>query len=113
MEQSGFAPDCPGQLRDAFEVLYRHGVREARIFHVYPGPSNPHGDVSPLTSAPATLTPEQEKFVTLWKADEAVRDATTRLGDAERGLNEAAEAAIAELDAVMKYIAEEYEGEPD
>ena len=80
---------------------------------MYPGPSNPHGDVSPLTSAPATLTPEQEKFVTLWKADEAVRDATTRLGDAERGLNEAAEAAIAELDAVMKYIAEEYEGEPD
>lgn len=113
VEQSGFAPDWPGQLRDEFETLYRHGVREARIFHVYPGPSNPHGDVSPLMSAPLTLTEEQTAFVTLWEADEAIRDAATKLGEAERKLDEAAEAAIAELDAAMKRIADDYEHEPD
>jgi hypothetical protein len=113
VEQSGFTPDYPGQLRNEFETLYRHGVRAARIFHVYPGPSNPHGDMSPLTSAPAILTPEQEKFVTLWEADEALRDATTKLGEAERGLDEEAASAITELDAAMKRIADKYEHEPD
>ena len=110
--QSGFT-DYPGQLRNEFETLYRCGVREARIFRVHPGPSSPHRDVSPLTRAPATLTLEQEKFVTLWEADEAVRDATTKLGEAERGLDKAAERAIAELDAAMKHIADNYEHEPD
>ena len=113
VEQSGFTPDYPGQLRSEFEALYRRGVREARIFRVRPGPSDPHRDVSPLTSAPATLTPEQEKFVTLWEADEAVRDAATKLGEAERGLDKAAAEAIAELDAAMKRIADNYEHEPD
>jgi hypothetical protein len=113
VEQSGFTPDWPGQLSREFEALYRHGVREARIYHVYPDPSNPHGDVSPRTSAPDTLTAEQEKFVTLWEADEALRDAATKLGEAERGLGEAAEAAIAVLDAAMKRIADKYEHEPD
>jgi hypothetical protein len=63
--------------------------------------------------APATLTPELERFVTLWEADEAMRDAATRLGEAERGLDDAAEAAIGELDAAMKRIAKDYEHEPD
>jgi hypothetical protein len=113
LEQSGFTPDYPGQLRHEFGTLYRHGVRAARIFHVYPGPSSPQRDVSPLTSAPATLTPEQERFVTLWDADEALRDAATKLGEAERGLDGVAAAAIAELDAAMKRIADDYEHEPD
>ncbi len=80
---------------------------------MYPGPSNPHGDVSPLTSALATLTPEQEAFVTLWEADEAVRDAAAKLGEAERGLGATAEEAIMVLDVAMKLIAEDYEHEPD
>jgi hypothetical protein len=113
VEQSGFTPDYPGQLRNEFGTLYRCGVREARIYRVLPDPSSPHRDVSPLARAPATLTPEQEKFVTLWEADEAVRDATTKLGEAERGLDKAAEVAITELDAAMKYIADNYEHEPD
>ena len=113
VEQSGFAPDYPGQLRREFEALYRHGVREARVFRVHPGPSSPHKDVSPLTSVPETPTPEQEAFVSLWEADEAVRDAAMKLGEAERGLDKAAEAAIAELDAAMKRIADDYEHEPD
>lgn len=112
-EQSGFTPDWPGQLGNEFETLYRHGVREARIFHVYPSPSDPIQDVSPLGSAPATLTAEQAAFVNLWEADEALRDAATKLGEAERGLDAAAEAAIAELDAAMKRIADDYEHEPD
>lgn len=51
--------------------------------------------------------------MTLWEADEGVRDATMKLGEAERGLDKAAEVAIAELDAAMKYIADNYEHEPD
>ena len=102
VEQSGFTPDYPGQLVREFETLYRHGVRAARIFRIYPGPSNPHRDVSPLTSVPETPTPEQGAFVTLWEADEAVREVATKLGEAERGLDKAAESAIAVLDAAMK-----------
>jgi hypothetical protein len=113
VEQSGFTPDYPNHLTSEFETLYRHGVRAARIFRIYPGSSNPHGDISPLTSAPAALTPKQEVFVTLWDADEAMRDATTKLGEAERGLDKAAAEAIAELDAAMKRIADDYEHEPD
>jgi hypothetical protein len=110
VEQSGFTPDWPGQLTNEFEALYRHGVRAARIYHVSSGP---HGDVSPLTSAPDTLTAEQEAFVTLWEEDEAVRAAAAKLGEAERTLDEAAQAAIAVLDAAMKRIADNYEHEPD
>lgn len=51
--------------------------------------------------------------MTLWKGDEAVRAAATKLGEAERGLDKAADAAIAELDAAMKRIADKYEHEPD
>lgn len=46
VEQSGFTPDYPGQLRNEFGTLYRCGVREARIYRVLPGPSSPHRDVS-------------------------------------------------------------------
>jgi hypothetical protein len=113
VQQSGFAPDWPGQLRNEFEALYRHGARGARIYRVHPGPSNPQGDVSPLRSLPETPTPEQEAFVILWEGDEGIRDATAKLREAERGLDEAAESAITELDAVMKRIAEKYEHEPD
>jgi len=113
VEQSGFTPDYPHQLRREFQALYRHGVRNARIFRIYPGPSNPQRDVSPLTSLPGTPTQEQEAFATLWEGDEAVRDAATKLGEAERGLDKAADAAIAELDAAMKRIADKYEHEPD
>lgn len=113
VEQSGFTPDYPGHLANEFEALYRNGVRAARIYHVYPDPSDPHGDVSPRTSAPDTLTEEQEAFITLWEGDEAVRDATVKLGDAERQLDKAAEEAIAVLDAAMKRIADKYEHEPD
>ncbi len=113
VEQSGFTPDYPGHLASEFEALYRHGVRSARIYHVYPDPSDPHGDVSPRTSAPDTLTAEQEAFVSLWEGDEAVRDAAAKLGEAERALDAAAEEAIAVLDAAMKRIADNYEHEPD
>jgi hypothetical protein len=51
--------------------------------------------------------------VTLWDADEALRDAATKLAGAERDLDGAAVAAIAELDAAMKRIADDYEHEPD
>lgn len=113
VEQSGFTPDYPHQLRREFQALYRHGVRNARIFRIYPGASNPQRDVSPLTSLPGTPTQEQEAFATLWEGDEAVRDAATKLGEAERRLDKAADAAIAELDAAMKRIADKYEHEPD
>jgi cytochrome c556 len=66
-----------------------------------------------LTSLPGTPTQEQEAFATLWEGDEAVRDAATKLGEAERRLDKAADAAIAELDAAMKRIADKYEHEPD
>jgi cytochrome c556 len=112
-EQSGFTADWPGQLGNEFKTLYRHGVREARIYREYPSPSDPHKDVSPLRRAPATLTVEQTAFVNLWEADEAMRGAATKLGEAERGLAEAAEATIAELDKAMKRIADDYEHEPD
>jgi hypothetical protein len=52
VEQSGFTTDYPGQLRNDFETLYRHGIRAARVFHVYPAPSSSQRDVSPVTSAP-------------------------------------------------------------
>ena len=42
-----------------------------------------------------------------------MRDATTKLKEAERGLDKAAEEAIAVLDAAMKRIADDYEHEPD
>ncbi len=112
-EQSRFTPEFPGWQRREFESLLRHGVRAARMYREYPDPSNHHKDVSPLMSAPATLTPEQEKFVTLWETDEAVRDAATKLREAERGLDKAAEEAITELDVAMKHIADNYEHEPD
>ncbi len=113
VEQSGFTPDYPNQLTNEFEALYRHGVREARVFRVRPGPSDPHREVSPLTRLPATPTPEQEAFVTLWEADEAIREATAKLKEAERDLGIAADGAIAVLDAAMKRIADNYEHEPD
>ncbi len=113
VEQSGFAPDFQGWQGREFETLYRDGVRETRIYREYPSPSDPHKDVSPLGRVPATPTAEQTAFVTLWEGDEAVRDATTRLGEAERGLDEAAEEAIAVLDAAMKRIAKDYEHEHD
>jgi hypothetical protein len=52
-------------------------------------------------------------FATLWERDQAVRDATTKLGEAERDLDKAAQEAIAALDAAMKRIADKYEHEPD
>jgi hypothetical protein len=113
MAQSGFIPDYPNQLANEFETLYRRGVREARIFRVHPGPSDPHRDVSPLTRAPAALTPEQEAFVTLWEVDEAIRGAATKLKEAEHALDKEAEEAIAVLDGAMKRIADNYEHEPD
>jgi hypothetical protein len=113
VERSGFTPDYPHQLRREFEALYRHGARNARIFRIHPSPSNPHRDVSPLTSLPELPTQEQEAFVSLWEGDEAVRDAATKLGETECGLNEAAESAIAVLDEAMKRIADKYEHEPD
>lgn len=102
-----------GALRSEFEALYRHGARNARIFRIHPSPSNPHRDVSLLTSLPESPTQEQEAFVTLWEGDEAVHDAATKLGETECGLNEAAESAIAVLDEAMKRIADKYEHEPD
>jgi hypothetical protein len=113
VEQSGFTPDFPGWQEREFETLLRHGVREARMYREYPSPSDPHKDVSPLRSAPTTLTAEQTAFVTLWEGDEIVRDAATNLRKAERGLDNAAEGAIVELDAAMKRIADNYEHEPD
>jgi hypothetical protein len=112
-EESGFVPDYQGQLRSEFETLYRDGVREARIYREYPGPSNPHKDVSPLRKVPAEPTAEQTAFVTLWERDEALNDATMTLAGAERVLTDAAEDAIAVLDAAMKRIAKAYEHEPD
>ena len=44
---------------------------------------------------------------------QGMRDAATTLGEAERGLDKAAEEAIEELDAAMKRIADNYEHEPD
>ncbi len=113
VEQSGFTSDYPGQLGSEFETLYRNGVSEARIYREYPSPSDPDKDVSPLRGFPATPTAEQTAFVTLWEGDEAVRDAATRLGETERGLDAAAEGAIAVLDAAMRRIAKDYEHEPD
>ena len=113
VEQSGFTPDFPGWQDREFETLLRHGVRTAKMYREYPSPSDPHKDVSPLRSAPATLTAEQTAFVALWEGDETVRDAATKLGEAERGLDKAAEGAIAELDTAMKNIADNYEHEPD
>jgi hypothetical protein len=113
VEQSGFTPDWPGQLRNDFEALYRRGVRAARMFRIHPGPSSPHRDVSPLTSLPETPTPEQEAFVTLWESDEAICEEAAKLLEAERSLDKAAGEAIAVLDTAMKRIADKYEHEPD
>ncbi len=49
----------------------------------------------------------------LWEADAAVRGATEASVAAEKALNDAILAAIAELDAAMKRIADKYEHEPD
>ena len=112
-EQSGFTPDFHGWQQREFRTLLRDGVRDARIYHEYVSPSDPHKDVSPLMSAPATLTAEQTAFITQWEGDRAVRDATKKLTEAESGLGDTANEAIAELDAAMKRIADDYEHEPD
>jgi hypothetical protein len=105
-QQSGFSLQVGNWHYASFESVLRHGIRGSNVL------TNPftHG---PGASASATLTAEQEGFAQGWEADEAVHEATTRVGEAETALDDAASSAIADLDAAMKRIADKYEHEPD
>jgi hypothetical protein len=105
-EQSGFSPAVTNWYEREFQALIRHGLRSSGAF------SDPFAD-GPGAEPPHTLTPDQDEFLRLWEADDAVRGATEALVAAEKALNDAIPAAIAELDAAMKRIADKYEHEPD
>jgi predicted component of type VI protein secretion system len=105
-QESGFSPAVTNWHSSEFETLFRHGVRGSSVF------ADPFTR-GPKAPAPTTLTAEQDGFVQRWEADEAVRNATQQLEQAEQALAAAITAAIQELDAAMKRIADKYEHEPD
>jgi hypothetical protein len=105
-QQSGGSPRLGNWQWSEFEALVRDGIRGSRMF------TNTFTQ-GPGALAPATLPAEQEEYVRLWEADEAVSEARTRVADAEKALIDAVRAAIADLDAAIKHVADKYEHEPD
>ncbi len=105
-QHAGFSPPIRNWHSSEFEALLRRGIRSSNVFN---NPFNQEPQVPP----PAALTAEQEEFAQQWEGDEAVRDASRAFEEAEAALSYAVGAAITELDAAMKRIADKYEHEPD
>jgi hypothetical protein len=105
-QQTGYSPRAGNWQWSEFEALVRHGIRGSRMFtnHFTEGPGAP---------PPATLPAEQEEYARLWEADEAVGEATATVKGAEKALGDAVDAAITDLDAAIKHVADKYEHEPD
>jgi hypothetical protein len=105
-QETGYSPQVTNWYDSEFGSLLRRGLRKSEVF------TNPLTE-GPAAPPPTTLTPQQEAFVQRWEADETVRDSATHLEEAEQAMSDATTAAIGELDAAMKRIADRYEHEPD
>lgn len=104
--QTGYSPRVGNWQWSEFDTLVRDGIRSSRMF------TNPFAQ-GPDAPAPTTLPAEQDEYARLWEADEAVRESTATVEEAEKALGDAVDAAIADLDAAIKHVAEKYDHEPD
>jgi len=99
-QEVGLEGGYPRWYESAFPSLLRSGLEGAATNRLPPHRDDPPAD-------------EEREFAAQWDGDAAVIATRKRLAEAGQALALAIAAAISELDAAMKRIAEKYEHEPD